>query len=195
MSQPDTVTTRMGTRPKNTTQHPGCILANSLGKKCTTAEKVTDDQCEREAKEASEKAVQESYQCIANLQAQMQADQDAVCVDAPKPKRPRACPVGKAAKDLKTSNSTMDDRQAGTKIIADKPLVTKGRGHEGGAKKLAANAGIKCPASEDEAGEPVQTKKKKKLAVREAIQAVLNAGTIIDSTKACDGEVQKTSDV
>ncbi|KAG1850376.1 hypothetical protein DFJ58DRAFT_729255 [Suillus subalutaceus] len=125
----------------------------------------------------------------------MQADQDAMHVDAPKPKCPHARPVGKAAKDLKTSNSTMDDRQAGAKIVADKPLVTKGRGRGGGAKKLAADASIENPASEDEDGEPVQTKKKKKLAVREAIQAVLNAGIVIDSTKARDGEVQKTSDV
>ncbi|KAG1903745.1 uncharacterized protein F5891DRAFT_977315 [Suillus fuscotomentosus] len=125
----------------------------------------------------------------------MQADQDAMCVDAPKPKHPHARPVGKTAKDLKTSDSTMDDRQAGAKIVADKPLVTKGRGRMGGAKKLAADASIENPASEDEDGELVQTKKKKKLAVREAIQAVLNAGIVIDSTKACDGEVQKTSDV
>jgi hypothetical protein len=195
MSQPDAVTTRMGTRPKNATQHPGRILINSRGKKRTTAEKAADDQREREAKEASEKAVQESYQRIATLQAQMQADQDAMRVDAPKPKRPRARPVGKAAKNLKTSDSTMDDRQAGAKIVADKPLVTKGRGRVGGAKRLAADASVENPASEDEDGEPVQTKKKKKLAVREAIQAVLNAGIVIDSTKARDGEVQKTSDV
>ncbi|KAG2093744.1 uncharacterized protein F5147DRAFT_779262 [Suillus discolor] len=194
MSQPDAVTTRMGTRPKNATQHPGRILINSRGKKRTTAEKAADDQREREAKEASEKAVQESYQRIATLQAQMQADQDAMRVDAPKPKRPRARPVGKAAKDLKTSDSTMDDRQAGAKIVADKPLVTKGRGRVGGAKRLAADASVENPASEDEDGDPVQTKKKK-LAVREAIQAVLNAGIVIDSTKARDGEVQKTSDV
>ncbi|KAG1886827.1 uncharacterized protein F5891DRAFT_1200678 [Suillus fuscotomentosus] len=195
MSQPDTVTTCMGTRPKNATQHPRHILINSHGKKRTTAEKAADDQREREAKEASEKAVQESYQHIATLQAQMQADQDAMCVDAPKPKRPHACLVGKAAKDLKTSDSTMDDRQAGAKIVTNKPLVTKGRGHRGGAKKLAADASIKNPASEHEDGEPVQTKKKKKLVVREAIQAVLNAGIVIDSTKARDGEVQKMSDV
>ncbi|KAG2116423.1 uncharacterized protein F5147DRAFT_568182 [Suillus discolor] len=193
MSQPDAVATRMGTRPKNATQHPGRILINNRGKKRTTAEKATDDQRQREAKEASEKAVQESYQCIATLQAHMQADQDAAHVDAPKPKRPHARPVGKAAKDLKTSDSTMDDGQAGAKIVADKPVVTKGRGREGGAKRLAADAGIEHPASEDE--EPVQTKKKKKLAVREAIHAVLNAGIVIDSTKACDREVQKTSDV
>ncbi|KAG2738367.1 hypothetical protein P692DRAFT_20672019, partial [Suillus brevipes Sb2] len=77
---------RMATRPKNATQHPGRIVIESQGKRRTAVQKAADDQCEKEAKEASHKAVQESYQRIATMQAQMQADQENARVDAPKPK-------------------------------------------------------------------------------------------------------------
>ncbi|KAG1905400.1 uncharacterized protein F5891DRAFT_976338 [Suillus fuscotomentosus] len=118
MSQPNAVMQRMATRPKNATQHPGCILIESQGKRHTAAQKAADDQHEKEAKEASNKAVQESYQCIATMQAQMQADQDNAHVDTPKPKHPRACPVGKAAKTSKTPDSTMDD-------LEEEPVAAK----------------------------------------------------------------------
>ncbi|KAG2062202.1 hypothetical protein BDR06DRAFT_1027445 [Suillus hirtellus] len=200
MSQPNTVTQHMATRPKNATQHPGCILIESQGKRCTAAQKAADDQREKEAKEASNQAVQESYQHIATMQAQMQADQDNACVDAPKPKHPRAHPVGKAAKTLKTSDSTMDGGQAGAEIVAaDKPVVAKGKGQKGRARQLAAGANVEHPASdEDLEEEPVAAKPQRKKAtkplVRDAIEA-LNAGVVIKSfdgsTKARDANVQK----
>jgi hypothetical protein len=200
MSQPKTVAQRMATRPKNATQHPGHIVIESQGKRRTAVQKATDDQREREAKEASHKAVQESYQHIATMQAQMQADQENACVDAPKPKPPRAHPVGKAAKTSKTPNSTMDGRQAGVEIVAtDKPVVAKGKGQKGRARQLAAGANVEHPATdEDLEEEPVaakpQRKKATKLLVRDAIEA-LNAGVVIDgSTKACDANV-KTIDM
>ncbi|KAG1751946.1 hypothetical protein EDD22DRAFT_957729 [Suillus occidentalis] len=55
----------------------------------------------------------------------MQANQDIACIDAPKPKCPRARPVGKAAQASKTPNSTIDDGQAGAEIVANKPIGTK----------------------------------------------------------------------
>jgi hypothetical protein len=190
----------MATRPKNATQHLGRIVIESQGKRCTAVQKAADDQCEKEAKEASHKAVQESYQHIATMQAQMQADQENACVDAPKPKPPRARPVGKAAKTLKTPDLTMDGRQAGAEIVAtDKPVVAKGKGQKGRARQLAAGANVEHPATdEDLEEEPVaakpQRKKATKLLVRDAIEA-LNAGVIIDgSTKARDANV-KTIDM
>ncbi|KAG1878854.1 hypothetical protein F4604DRAFT_1923534 [Suillus subluteus] len=132
--------------------------------------------------------MQESYQHIATLEVQMQADQDAVHVDAPKPKCPCACPVGKAAKASKTSNLTMDGGQAGAEIvIANKPVVTKGKGHKGRARQGGAGSNQN------------QEEKVSKLLVRDVIEAVsrFNTGVAIDRlTKARDGDVhQKTSDI
>ncbi|KAG1860261.1 hypothetical protein DFJ58DRAFT_726050 [Suillus subalutaceus] len=167
MSQPKTVAQRMATWPKNATQHPGRIVIETR----------------KEAKEASHKAVQESYQRIATMQAQMQADQENARVDAPKPKPPRARPVGKAAKTSKTPDSTMD-----------------GKGQKGRARQLAAGVNVEHPATdEDLEEEPVvaakpQRKKATKPLVRDAIEA-LNAGVVIDgSTKARDANV-KTIDI
>ncbi|KAG2050398.1 hypothetical protein BDR06DRAFT_998635 [Suillus hirtellus] len=200
MSQPNAVMQCMATQPKNATQHLGCILIESQGKRHTAAQKAADDQREKEAKEASNQAVQESYQHIATMQAQMQADQDNARVDTPKPKHPCACPVGKAAKTLKTPNSTMDGGQAGAEIVtANKPVVTKGKGQKGRARQLAAGANVECPASDEDLEEELvaakpQRKKATKPLVRDAIEA-LNAGVIIESfdrsTKARDANVQK----
>ena len=126
MSQPGTATTRIGTRPKNATQHPGHILTAGVGKRRTATQKAADDQRDREAKEASEKALQESYQRIATLQAQMQANQDAARMDAPKPKRPRARPV------------------EGCTGLEDL-IGTKGRGREYGCEDLVAGVNAKHP--------------------------------------------------
>ncbi|KAG0692874.1 hypothetical protein DFH29DRAFT_881965 [Suillus ampliporus] len=157
MSQPGTATMHIGTRPKNATQHPGHILTAGVGKRHTAAQKADDDQHDREAKEASKKALQESYQRIATLQAQMQANQDAARMDAPKPKHPHPR----------------------TEIIANKPIGTK--------------------ETNEELEEPVTITKRKKVSkqvVRDAIQSVLDTGIVIDgSTKARDGDIQKTSDV
>jgi hypothetical protein len=196
MSQPGTATTRIGTRPKNATQHPGHILTTGVGKRRTAAQKAADDQRDREAKEASEKALQESYQRIATLQAQMQANQDAARMDAPKPKRPRprAHPVGKAAQALKTSNSTKDGGHAGAEIVTNKPIGTKGKGRKCGCE---AEANTKHPETDEELEEPVTKTKRKKVSkqvVRDAIQSVLDAGIAIDgSTRPRDGDVQKTT--
>ncbi|KAG2097999.1 uncharacterized protein F5147DRAFT_656235 [Suillus discolor] len=170
------------------------------GKRRTAAQKAADEQREKEAKEASNKAVQESYQCIATMQAQMQADQDNARVDAPKPKCPRARQVGKAAKTSKTPDLTMDGGQAGAEIVAtDKPVVAKGKGQKGRARQLAAGANVEYPASdEDLEEEPVaakpQRKKTTKPLVRDAIEA-LNTGVVIESfdgsTKARDANIQK----
>ncbi|KAG1727955.1 uncharacterized protein EDB91DRAFT_1060849 [Suillus paluster] len=198
MSQPGTATTRIGTQPKNATQHPRHILTAGVGKRRTAAQKAADDQHDREAKEASKKALQEIYQQIATLQAQMQANQDAVRMDAPKPKHPCpcACPVGKAAQASKTSNSTIDGGHAGAEIIANKPIGTKGKGRECGCE---ADANTKHPETNEELEEPVTKTKRKKVSkqvVRDVIQLVLDTGIVIDgSTKARDGDVQKMSDV
>jgi hypothetical protein len=200
MSQPKTVAQRMATRPKNATQHLGCIVIESQGKRRTAVQKAADDQREKEAKEASHKAVQESYQCIATMQAQMQADQENARVDAPKPKPPCAHPVGKAAKTLKTPNLTMDGRQAGVEIVAtDKPVVAKGKGQKGRARQLAAGANVEHPATDEDLEEELvaakpQRKKATKPLVRDAIEA-LNTGVVIDgSTKAHDANI-KTIDM
>jgi hypothetical protein len=193
MSQPDTITKRIGTRPKNATQHPGRILNEGHGKRRTAAQKAADDKREREAKEASKKAVQESYQHIATLQAQMQADQDAACADAPKPTRPRACPVKKAANTSKTSNSTMDGGQAEAEIVADKPVNTKGQGV---GEKLPAGANVQCPASDEELEVPVSTKTKKKRANKQVVRDAIEAAGAIIATKVRDGDVgEKKADV
>ncbi|KAG1862696.1 hypothetical protein F4604DRAFT_1683836 [Suillus subluteus] len=171
MSQPNAVTQHMATRPKNATQHPGCIVIESQGKRHTAAQKAADDQREKEVKEASNNAVQESYQYIATMQAQMQADQDNAHIDAPKPKHPRACPVGKAAKTLKTPDSTMDGGQAGAEMVAtDKPVVTKDKGQKGRSRQLAAAANVQHPASdEDLEEEPVAAKPQRKKATKPAV--------------------------
>ncbi|KAG2156787.1 uncharacterized protein EDB93DRAFT_1054384, partial [Suillus bovinus] len=186
------------TRPKNATQHPRHILTEGAGKRCTTAQKAADDQYEREAKKASEKALQEIYQCIATLQAQTQAYQDTAHINAPKPKCPQACPVGKAAKASKaskTSNSTVNSGQEGTEVVTNKSIGTEGKGCRCRFEKLQAN--VRHPASEKELEEPTAKRKKvSKQVVRNAIQRVLDASVVIDgSTKAHDGDIQKMSDV
>ncbi|KAG1836867.1 hypothetical protein DFJ58DRAFT_846709 [Suillus subalutaceus] len=187
MSQPKTVAQRMATRPKNATQHPGRIVIESQGKRRTAVQKAADDQREKEAKEASHKAVQESYQRIATMQAQMQADQE-------------NARWGRLQKTSKTPDSTMDGRQAGAEIVAtDKPVVAKGKGQKGRARQLAAGVNVEHPATdEDLEEEPVAAKPQRKKAtkplVRDAIEA-LNAGVVIDgSTKARDANV-KTIDI
>ncbi|KAG2340121.1 hypothetical protein BDR05DRAFT_1002702 [Suillus weaverae] len=203
MSQPNTAMQHIATQPKNATQHLEHILTQGQGKRHTTAQKAADNQHEKEAKEASETAVQESYQCIATLQAQMQADQDAAHVDAPKSQCPCARPVGKAVKALKTSDSTTVGGQVGAEIVtANKPVVTQGKGHKGRAKQLAAGANVEHPTSDEELEEEsvaTKTKRKKitKPLVRDVIEAVSNAGIIIDgSTKAHDRDIhQKMSDI
>ncbi|KAG2126882.1 uncharacterized protein EDB93DRAFT_1109516 [Suillus bovinus] len=107
MSQP--ASQRMGTRPKNATQHPGRIVLEAEGhaKRCTKAQMMADRQRELEANQASEQATQKGHQHIATLQEQMAMDQAAARVDAPKPKRPRARPIAKAAKPSATSEQSM----------------------------------------------------------------------------------------
>jgi hypothetical protein len=62
-----------------------------------------------------------------------------------------------------------------------------------------ADANTKHPETDEELEEPVtKTKREKasKQVVRDAIQLVLNAGIVINgSTKACDGDIPKMSDV
>ncbi|KIK38768.1 hypothetical protein CY34DRAFT_39678, partial [Suillus luteus UH-Slu-Lm8-n1] len=85
------------TRPKNATQHPGHILTGGENriKRRTKAQKAADNRREEEEKEASQAAIQETHKRIAAFQKQMQTDQAAACADAPKPSRPRPCPVKK----------------------------------------------------------------------------------------------------
>ncbi|KAG1775764.1 hypothetical protein EV702DRAFT_1198963 [Suillus placidus] len=113
---------RMTTRAKNATQHPGQILIEGSAKRHTKAQKATDDQHEKEAREASETAVQEGYKRVATFQKQMMTDQAAAHVDAPKPGRPRARPVMKAVKALEASNLTMAGSQASAEIAGDKAV-------------------------------------------------------------------------
>jgi len=139
-------------------------VIESQRKRHTASQKAADDQHEKEAKEASDKAVQESYQHIVTMQAQMQADQGNAHIDAPKPKHPHLCPVGKAAKTSKTPNLTMDSGQAGAEIVtANKPVVAKGKGKKGRARQLAAGANVEHPVSdEDLEEEPVAAKLQRK---------------------------------
>ncbi|KAG1726714.1 uncharacterized protein EDB91DRAFT_1086689 [Suillus paluster] len=175
MSQSTTVPNRMVTRAKNATQHPGHILTAGRVKRHTIAQKAADDQREQEEMEASEAAVQEGYQCIATLQAKMQADEDAARVDAPKPKRPHA--------------------RAVKRVIGTNGKAGGGRG----GRKVAASANVEHPASGEELNMPVpgaaRGKKPFKQVVRDAIQAVVDADISIDGstiTKARDGDI--TSD-
>ncbi|KAG1896293.1 uncharacterized protein F5891DRAFT_1193307 [Suillus fuscotomentosus] len=186
MSQPaNTVPKCMNTRAKNATQHPGYILTGGEGhiKRCTKAQKAADDQHEKEAKEASEMAVQEGYKCIAVFQKKMQTDQANTCADAPKPTHPcpRPCPVKKAVKDVETSNLTMAE---------DKAMDANGKGGTVGGN-LAASANVEHPESDAEEEEKKQVpvahyKNGKKvlpvkMPVRDAIEAV-DADILIEST-------------
>ncbi|KAG1752892.1 hypothetical protein EDB19DRAFT_1670400 [Suillus lakei] len=146
----------------------------------TKAQKAADDQCEEEEKRASEMA------------KQMETDQAATRVDAPKPTRPRPRPrpVKKAVKVMETSNLTMAE---------DKAVSANGKG--GGARgKLAAGANVDHPGSdaEEEVQVPGSHKKKEKrkvlpvkTPVRDAIEAV---GLIDESTMARDDD-KKSADV
>ncbi|KAG1853782.1 hypothetical protein C8R48DRAFT_776938 [Suillus tomentosus] len=196
MSQPaNTAPKCMNNRAKNATQHPGYILTGGEGhiKRRTKAQKAADDQHEKEAKEASEMAVQEGYKRIAVFQKKMQTDQAATRADAPKPTRPRPHPVKKAVKDVKTSNLTMAE---------DKAMGANGKGGMVGGN-LAASANVEHPDSDAEEEEKKQVpvahyKKGKKvlpvkMPVRDAIEAV-DADILIESMVARDGD-KKLNDV
>ncbi|KAG2136952.1 uncharacterized protein EDB93DRAFT_1106744 [Suillus bovinus] len=195
MSQPASAVPRcVATRAKNATQHPGYILTRGEGptKRRTKAQKAADDQHEEEENRASEMAVQEGHNRIAVFQKQMETDQAATHVDAPKPTRPcpRPRPIKKAVKVMETSNLTM---------AKDKAISANGKG--GGARgKLAASANIDHPGSdvEEEVQVPGSRKKKEKrkvlpvkTPVRDAIEAV---GLIDESTMARDDD-KKSADV
>jgi hypothetical protein len=197
MSQP--ASQRIGTRPKNATQHPGHIVLEAEGraKRRSKAQMIADRQRELEEKEASEQAIQQGHQRIATLQEQMATDQAAARVDAPKPKRPRARPIKKGAKPSATSELSMANGEAGAEVAADKVVGAKGkRGGSGGL--LAAGANIENPASDEELdAQPVKDKSNKKALktpVRDAIQAVAGAESLIDpSTRARDGDIHQMS--
>ncbi|KAG1865351.1 hypothetical protein F4604DRAFT_1586119 [Suillus subluteus] len=196
MSQP--ASQRMGTRPKNATQHPGRIVLEAEGcaKRRTKAQMIADRQRELEASQASEQAIQKGHQRIATLQEQMATDQAAARVDAPKPKRPRARPIAKAAKPSATSEQSMASGDVGARVAVDKVVGAKTkRGGPGGV--LAAGANIENPASDEELGAPPARGKGRKTPlktpVRDAIQAVAGAESLIDpSTKARDGDQIQT---
>ncbi|KAG1722206.1 hypothetical protein EDB19DRAFT_1958667 [Suillus lakei] len=170
------------------------ILTGGEGptKRGTKAQKATDDRREEEEKRTSEMAVQEGHNRIAVFQKQMETDQAATRVDAPKPTcpRPRPHPIKKAVKVMETSNLTMAE---------DKAISANGKG--GGARgKLAAGANIDHPGSdaEEEVQVPGSRKKKEKrkvlpvkTPVRDAIEAV---GLIDESTMARDDD-KKSADV
>ncbi|KAG1782284.1 hypothetical protein EV702DRAFT_960786 [Suillus placidus] len=193
MSQPaSTVSKCVMTRAKNATQHPGYILTRGEGhiKRRTKAQKAADDQHEEEEKRASEMAELEGHNRIAAFQKKMETDQAATRVDAPKPTRPRPCPVKKAVKATETSNLTMAE---------DKAVSTNGKGGRAGGK-LATSANVEHPESdaEEEVRVPGSRKKKEmrkvlpvKTPVRDAIKA---AGLIDESTMACDDD-KKPDDV
>ncbi|KAG2041503.1 hypothetical protein BDR03DRAFT_1007313 [Suillus americanus] len=192
MSQP--ASQCMGTHPKNATQHPGHIVLEAEGraKRRTKAQMIADRQRELEASQASEQAIQKGHQHIATLQEQMAMDQAAACVDAPKPKRPRAHPIAKAAKPSATSEQSMASGDIGARVTVDKVVGAKTkRGGPGGV--LAAGANIENPASDKELGAPPARGKGRKTPlktpVRDAIQAVAGTESLIDpSTKAHDGD-------
>jgi hypothetical protein len=127
----------------------------------------------------------------------MATDQAAARIDAPKPKRPRACPIKKGVKPSATSELSMANGEAGAEVTADKVVGAKGKcGRSGGM--LAAGANIENPASDKELDtQPVKDKSNKKalkMPVRDAIQAVAGAESLIDpSTKACDGDIHQMS--
>ncbi|KAG1734411.1 uncharacterized protein EDB91DRAFT_1250923 [Suillus paluster] len=131
MSQPaSTVSKCMTTQAKNATQHPGHYMTGGEGraKRRTKAQKSADDQREKEAKEASETAVQERHKRIATFQKQMETNQAAMCADAPKPSHPRPHPVKKGVKASDTSNMTTVCGQEGAGIVADKAVGAKVKG-------------------------------------------------------------------
>ncbi|KAG1879521.1 hypothetical protein C8R48DRAFT_767779 [Suillus tomentosus] len=182
MSQPASAVSKcMNTRAKNATQHPGYIQLEAKR--------------EKEAKEASEMAVQEGYKCVAVFQKKMQTDQAATRADVQKPTCPCPCPcpIKKAVKDVETSNLTMAE---------DKAMGANGKGGMVGGN-LAASANVEHPESDAEEEEekqvPVACHKKGKkvlpvkMPVRDAIEAA-DADSLIESTVACDGD-KKLNDV
>ncbi|KAG1848128.1 hypothetical protein F4604DRAFT_1687851 [Suillus subluteus] len=197
MSQP--ASQHIRTRPKNATQHPGRIVLEAEGraKRRSKAQMIADRQRELEEKEASEQAIQQGHQHIATLQEQMATDQAAAHINAPKPKHPHARPIKKGAKPSATSELSMANGEAGAEVAADKVIGAKGK-HGGSGGMLAAGANIENPASDEELdAQPVKDKSNKKalkMPVRDAIQAVAGAESLIDpSTKARDGDIHQMS--
>ncbi|KAH7924427.1 hypothetical protein BV22DRAFT_1013272 [Leucogyrophana mollusca] len=175
---------RMQTRPKNATQRPGLLLLEAQAqqnpvKRRTKAEKAADDQREKEAKEAKEAAVQDSYKRIAVLQEQMQAAQQSAHADAPKARRPRTRQAKAVDGDTVAENTTA---KGGRKGRQDQ---SKGR----------PAADVAQPASDDEVEMPaspkLKVKKALKTAVRDAIEAVTN---VVDGISSKPRDSDRNSD-